>query len=234
MMTKSDKGNQVNDQWQPDWGSGYITVSKRGSTSAVTTAKNFIRYAKIHPNSRVLDMGCGHGRITELLVKRVPSLDIVGVDMTRQLLDDFLIESGMNDCNLELVQANVDVDGLPFDDNEFDAAVSSRVFHYLSDPVSCLFEAYRVIKPGGVVVISIPNKMNPIKYLTYKRAKLYSPFEVAGWFRTCGFHNITFKSVCYFPSTYRWHSLASFMEILDRIPLLKFLGGNVLVWGQKG
>ena len=232
-MTKPDKV-KVNSQWQPDWGSGYITISKRGSTSATTTAENFIRCARIYPNSKILDMGCGHGRIIELLVRRVPSLDIVGVDMTRQLLDNFLLGSGMNDCNLELIQVNMDTDGLPFDDNEFDAAVSSRVFHYLSNPISCLLEAHRVVKPGGVVVISIPNKINPVKYLTYKRARLYSPFEVDGWFRACGFHNITFKSMCYFPSIYRWHNLASSMEVLGRIPLLKFFGGSILAWGQKG
>jgi len=233
-MTELDEKTRANSQWHPDWGNGYVAVSKRGSTSALTTAKNFILHAKIHPNSRILDVGCGHGRITELIVERVSGLDIVGVDMTRQLLDDFLVESGTNGCNLQLVCVNAEVDGLPFNDNEFDAVVSSRVFHYLFNPISCLLEAHRIVKPGGVVVISTPNKLNPLKFLTYKRAKLYSPFEVAGWFRTCGFHNVTSKSMCYFPSAHYWHNIASFVEIFSKIPLLGFLGGSGLVWGQKG
>ena len=74
-------------------------------------------------------MGCGHGRITEVMVEKVPSLNIVGVDMTRQLLDNFVVRQGSNEANIELMCA--DITNLPLDDNNFDAVVSSRVFQYL-------------------------------------------------------------------------------------------------------
>jgi ubiquinone/menaquinone biosynthesis C-methylase UbiE len=194
------------------------------------TADNFIKMARISKGSRILDLGCGHGRITELLVEKVPLLDIVGVDMTRALLDSFMVKSGSNESKIELMCA--DIAKLPLDDDGFDAVVSSRVFQYLPDPLLGVREALRVLKPGGLLVISIPNKLNFIKYFTYDR-KLYSPFEVRDWFRRCGLENIGYGSMCFFPSSPRWKRLASFLEVASKIPFIKYFGGNVIVKGRK-
>ena len=175
-------------------------------------------------------MGCGHGRITEVMVEKVPSLNIVGVDMTRQLLDNFVVRQGSNEANIELMCA--DITNLPLDDNNFDAVVSSRVFQYLPNPLLGLCEALRVVKPGGTVVIAIPNKLNLIKYLTYTQ-RLYSPFQVRDWFRVCGFQEIECGSMGFFPPSEKWSGLAAFLEIAAKIPLVKYLGGNVLVKGKK-
>jgi ubiquinone/menaquinone biosynthesis C-methylase UbiE len=219
-------------RWEPGWGGGYIAASRIGSTSAFTTASNFVRLAHLRPGSRILDLGCGHGRITQLVAKLVADLDIVAVDLTRDLLDSFVLQPGDNGCRLQLLQVNLE-GGLPFGDGRFDAAVSARVFHYLSDPIACVRDAGRVVRPGGRVVISVPNRMNPIKYATYHRARLYSPAQVAGWFNAAGFRNVTKESMCFFPSTRGWRNLASMAEVLRYVPLVKLMGGNALVWGEK-
>jgi SAM-dependent methyltransferase len=125
-----------------------------------------------------------------------------------------------------------DATKLPLADDDFDAVVSSRVFQYLPDPLLGVREALRVVKPGGVVVISVPNKLNLIKHLTYKQ-RLYSPFEVRDWFQMCGLQDIEHGSMCFFPSSVRWNGLASLLEIAGRIPFIKYFGGNVLVKGKK-
>ncbi len=210
--------------------SSYIEISKRRSSSAEITATNFINAAAINDGSKILDLGCGHGRITELLVEKVPSIELVGVDMTRHLLENFVVRSGINKCKIELICA--DIAKLPIDDGCFDAVVSSRVFQYLPDPICGVREGVRVLKPGGRFVVSIPNRLNVVKYLTY-RQKLYSPFEVRDWFRRCGLENIEYGSMCFFPSTTRWRRLASFLEGVAKIPFVKYLGGNVIVKGEK-
>src|ERR1017187_9694168 len=208
----------------------YIKVSKRRSSSALVTAGKFIEMAGISKGSKVLDLGCGHGRIVEILVEKVPSLDIVGVDMTRNLLDNFTVKSGANESKIDLICG--DITKLPLADNGFDAVVSSRVFQYLPDPVLGVREAFRVLKPGGVFVVAIPNKLNVIKYLTYD-ASLYSPFQVRDWFKACGFEDINYGSIGFFPSSGRWKGVAAALEIAGKIPLVKHLGGNVLVMGRK-
>jgi SAM-dependent methyltransferase len=217
------------ERWQLNW-SRYVRKSKRHSSSALVTADNFIRMGRIREGCRILDLGCGHGRITELLVEGVPSLEVVGVDFTRPMLDTFLVRPGTNESKIELVCA--DITKLPLDDDSFDAVVSSRTFQYLPDPLSGVREAARVLKPGGRLVVSIPNKLNFIKYFTYDK-KLYSPFEVRDWFRRCGLENIEYGSMCFFPSSTRWKRLVLFLEAAARIPCIKYLGGNLIVTGEK-
>ena len=210
--------------------SRYVRSSKRHSSSALVTAGNFIKMARISEGSRILDLGCGHGRITELLVEGVPSLEVVGVDFIRPMLDAFLVRPGTNKSKIELVCA--DLTKLPLEDDSFDAVVSSRTFQYLPDPLCGVREALRVLKPGGRLVISVPNKLNCIRYLTYDK-KLYSPFEVRDWFRKCGLENIEYGSMCFFPSTTRWKRLVLLLEVAARIPCIKYLGGNLIVTGEK-
>lgn len=220
MIKKRDRSNWAD----------YIEDSQSRSSSAMATAESFIKLAGISQGSRILDLGCGHGRITELLVERVPNLDLVGVDMTPHLLDSFVVESGTNGARINLMLG--DITRLPFGDADFDVAISSRVFQYLPDPLAGVREAVRVLKPGGVLAIAIPNKLNPVKYITYK-AKLHSPFQVRDWFRTCGLQQIVYRSICFFPSTVKWGALASSFELAGYIPAFKYLGGNVMVVGTK-
>jgi SAM-dependent methyltransferase len=229
MNDVEDTSSNVCRRWQLGW-PHYIQISRRHSSSAVITADNFIKMARISKGSRILDLGCGHGRITELLVEKVPSLEVVGVDMTRPLLESFIVKSGLNESKIELMCA--DITKLPLDDDGFDVVVSSRVFQYLPDPLSGVREALRVLKPGGHLVVSIPNKLNFIRYFAYDQ-KLYSPFEVRDWFRSCGLGNIEYGSMCFFPSSARWKRIALSLEVAAKIPLIKYLGGNVIVKGDK-
>jgi ubiquinone/menaquinone biosynthesis C-methylase UbiE len=220
-------------RWQRSWGEEYIAVSKMGSTSAMTTARHFAQRARLCPGSRVLDVGAGHGRVTALMIEQVPQLTVTAVDLTWDLLHGFVVGAGANGCKLELAQVNLDDGSLPFLADSFDAAVSSRVFHYLADPVAALRDVARTLRPRGRAVITVPNRLNPIKYLTYRRARLYSPSEVAKWFARCGFEDIHAASMCFFPSTNRWHRLAALTEASARIPTLRLFGGSTLVWGTK-
>jgi ubiquinone/menaquinone biosynthesis C-methylase UbiE len=222
--------NALNDERRRSHWANYVNDSKSRSSSALTTAENFIKWAPISKGSRILDMGCGHGRVAELVIEKVPGLELVGVDMTRHLLDNFAVKPGTNDSKITLICG--DITNLPLGDSEFDAVISSRVFQYLSDPMAGVREAVRVLKPGGSLVIAIPNKLNVIKFLTYK-PKLYSPFQVRDWFTACGLQNVHCSSMCFFPSTVNWRKLALIFEIAEKIPVLKYLGGNVLVKGTK-
>lgn len=87
---------------------------------------------------RVLDMGCGMGPYRSLL--RSVS-EYVGADITLGPEVDVLIKPGAP---------------LPFEDSSFDAILSTQVFEHVADIEDAVSELRRVLKPGGVLVASVP------------------------------------------------------------------------------
>jgi SAM-dependent methyltransferase len=110
----------------------------------------------------VLDAGCGAGRTTIALSSvlgegRVIALDRFDTDYIddggRALLDRNLKIAGLAD-KVSVVAG--DLSALPFDDNHFDAAVSTNVFDHLGDgKQKALEEVMRVLKPGGRFLMAV-------------------------------------------------------------------------------
>jgi SAM-dependent methyltransferase len=103
---------------------------------------------------RVLDLGCGHGDLTPLLLAD-PRLEIVGVDLSAAALGQFRERLGRRlPDRLSLTRASVYE--LPFPDGAFDAVVS---FGYASAASyeGAEREVARVLRPGGVAVVDFAN-----------------------------------------------------------------------------
>lgn len=100
---------------------------------------------------RVLDIGCGPGFLCAELLQEVGFKgSIVGVDSSTAMLN--LAESRCDGHdNVEFRQA--DATALPVDDSSFDAAVCVQVLEYVADVKAALSEMYRVLRPGGRVVV---------------------------------------------------------------------------------
>jgi SAM-dependent methyltransferase len=105
----------------------------------------------VAPGERLLDVGCGPGFYCRELIDEVgPSGSIVGVDPS----DAMLALAGRR-CeghdNIELRQG--DAVSVPVDDGDFDVAYSVQVFEYVDDVAGGLGELYRVLRPGGRVLV---------------------------------------------------------------------------------
>ncbi len=103
------------------------------------------------PGHRVLDVGCGPGfYVTELLEEVGPSGSVAGVDSSADMLAiarDRCEGKGSSDFH------EADATHLPFDIEEFDRVISVQVLEYVGDVGVALGEMYRVLKPGGRVVV---------------------------------------------------------------------------------
>lgn len=98
---------------------------------------------------RILDVGCGSGRIHPFLADRFT--EICGVDYAGPALDA-AAKRGTTVATADLNQGR-----LPYEDAHFDAVVCLEVVEHLLDPRVVLREVRRVLRPGGRLVLSTPN-----------------------------------------------------------------------------
>jgi SAM-dependent methyltransferase len=101
---------------------------------------------------RVLDVGCGSGRLTVALA--AAGADVVGVDTNARVLGDARDRAEAAGVALSLVEADMD-EPLPFDDGSFDAVTSRLSLMIAADPVATLRELARVLSPGGRVATAL-------------------------------------------------------------------------------
>jgi ubiquinone/menaquinone biosynthesis C-methylase UbiE len=100
---------------------------------------------------RLIDFGCGTGFVINLAKDLFDSID--GVDITQAMLDRVDLSSG----NITL--HNQQCESVPFADGTFDAATAYSFLDHLADYSVILKEAYRVLRPGGLMYADLlPNK----------------------------------------------------------------------------
>lgn len=106
-------------------------------------------------SDRVLDLGCGTGLLTRMIADRLEAAaggESVGIDAAAKMIEVARKKRASDKCRFEVMAA----EDLAFDDMSFDAVVSSLFFHHvpLDLKQKALAEAYRVLKPGGRLVIA--------------------------------------------------------------------------------
>jgi ubiquinone/menaquinone biosynthesis C-methylase UbiE len=96
----------------------------------------------------VLDVGCGTGRLLERISKRLPGVELAGVDASTDMIE--VAQRKDLGARFEVAKA----ERLPFEVGVFDAAVTTISMHHWTDPPAGLSEVGRVLKPGGTLVIA--------------------------------------------------------------------------------
>jgi arsenite methyltransferase len=106
--------------------------------------------------ARVLDIGCGTGRLTWWIGERLgPKGSVVGIDPLEERIG--IARSHGGAVRFEVGQAE---DLGAFEDASFDAVCMSSVFHWVSDKAKALAEIRRVLRPGGRLgVTTLPHEL---------------------------------------------------------------------------
>jgi len=103
----------------------------------------------------LLDIGCAAGAEFQPLLAR--GFQIVGLDYSSEMLRLAKQRFGTSDGGSQSVHlCRADAEALPFPDASFDHVVCLGVFEYLSTYDRCLDEIHRVLRPGGLAIISLP------------------------------------------------------------------------------
>ena len=117
--------------------------------------RRLIDLLEIKDFHRVLDIGCGTGLITNNISTYLnPDSGglVIGIDAAAKMIQGAKKKRENNRCKFEVVAA----EDLKFEDNSFDSVFSSLFFHHIQLDLKekAFAEAYRVLKPGGKMVIS--------------------------------------------------------------------------------
>lgn len=107
----------------------------------------FLDWLDIPAGKRWVDVGCGNGASTELLVRRVAPAHIEALDPSAQQLDFARQRHQSGVANFRVGTA----DDLPFPDNDFDVALMALVIFFVPDANAAVDEMARVVRPGGKV-----------------------------------------------------------------------------------
>jgi ubiquinone/menaquinone biosynthesis C-methylase UbiE len=111
-------------------------------------------YLELSDGADVLDCGCGMGFYL-LAMQQLRDLRLTGLDADRDRLR-YAEEVGVR---ATLVEG--DVEALPFADASFDRVLMSEVLEHVHDDAAALREVHRVLRPGGVLAISVPHARYP-------------------------------------------------------------------------
>ncbi len=107
----------------------------------------FLDWLAPSPGQRWIDVGCGSGAFTALVVQRHAPAEAQGVDPSDAQL---AFARTRPEASHAVFQVG-DALALPFPDNRFDAAVMALVLFFVPDPPKGVGEMVRVVRPGGIV-----------------------------------------------------------------------------------
>ncbi|HEY92586.1 MAG TPA: class I SAM-dependent methyltransferase [Dehalococcoidia bacterium] len=125
-------------------------------------ALSWVDAFQISQNAILLDAGCGVGISTQEMAKR--GFHVIGLDFS-----DAMIKKAQSVCEAKLWRKiqfmQGDVERLPFADHSFEVVVCLGVITYLRSESTTLSEISRVLKPGGMLILSVVNKAHLAHYL---------------------------------------------------------------------
>jgi len=106
---------------------------------------------------KILEIGCGRGFYLNVLSKVFPKLDITGIDLNEKYLS--VAKRFINNNKVKLIKA--DATKLPFANKTFDRIIATEILEHIPNDQKAISEIYRVLKPGGMVMVTVPNTNYP-------------------------------------------------------------------------
>ena len=137
---------------------------------------NTIKYKKLklETGQLLLDMGCGEGRHSIGALLETPA-NVIGLDLSfedlntaKSRLNDFDLSGRDTFCTFGVGN----IENIPLETASLDAVMCSEVLEHVDSPKDSIQELVRVLKPGGVMALSVPRYLPEL--ICWKLSKEYS------------------------------------------------------------
>ncbi len=188
------------------WGYGLSTDQPTWKASCAELVRHFPPTAE---PPRVLDLGCGPGVSALEVARRLPEAQVIGLDITAAMLRQAQRYAARDGLAGRIPWIQADAARLPFASSSLDVVTGHSFLYLVGDRQGVLAEAYRVLRPGGRIVLMEPSSrrlapgllrrafgefrfvVSAILWHIYSR--LHGPFtptRLAGALRQAGFVHI--------------------------------------------
>lgn len=150
----------------------------RVSDPQVAWAREVLERLPLAGDETVLDAGCGSGRVTRMLLERLPRGHVVAVDAAPSMVEEARAALGER---ATVFQASLQEVTVP---EPVDAVFSNAVFHWVPEHDAMFRRLFAALRPGGRLVAQCGGAGNVERFLTHARAvALEEPYadHLAGW-----------------------------------------------------
>jgi len=155
------------------------------------TRKNLVLSILKKNNWRVLNIGCGSGVMSKELSQK--GYNLVELDISKKMIKEAIKKSKQSKIkNMPLFLVG-DIENLCFSDSQFEEIICLGTLQLVNDK-KAIKEMYRVLKPGGTIIVAVPTKMiissflkwiisplKPLIYMVMKKERIVINFKNRGY-----------------------------------------------------
>lgn len=132
-------------------------------------ARDLLAAVPLEKAARVVDLGCGPGNSTELLVERFPEAEVIGLDSSPEMLD----AAQKRLPQVTFVEANVETWS---PEAPVDLLYANATFQWVADHHGALARLFEGLAPGGVLAVQVPDNLDEPSHALMRAVSSQSPW----------------------------------------------------------
>lgn len=201
----------------------YNEVDRPITTYPDQLAKHLFDRFNMRPGMKFLEIGCGRGDFLKGFKKL--GLDAYGLDISSEAI-------GLNP-GIHIKIADIEVEQSEFNDNEFDIIYSKSLIEHLHNPDKYIREAYRILKPGGLLLTLTPYWATNMRqfYDDFTHRTPFTEISLNDIYKMFGFKDVKVIKFRQLPITWKYPAINYFCAAIT--PFIPFRTKNKFLFWSK-